>query len=63
MFNVDKTPVNLKYVNLADAYFMENPEYIYYKLDPDEVSRELLDETFITIHPERVKKLNRYVTY
>lgn len=61
LFNVDKTPLNTQFTNLADVYFMENPEYIYYRLDPDEVSKELLDNNFLSISSDKVKKMNEFV--
>lgn len=61
IFNVDKTPINTQFTNLADVYFLENPEYIYYRLDPDEVSKELLDNNFLSISIDKVKKMNKFV--
>jgi len=51
----------LEYTNLADIYFIENPEYIHYRLDAETVSKELLDQVFISITPDKAKNLKNYV--
>jgi hypothetical protein len=47
-------PQGLAMSNFADRMFVSNPDAIHYKLDPKDVSPDLLDSIFITIPADEV---------
>lgn len=61
MFYVTSRPQVEDYVNMADVYFMLDPAYIHYRLDPDDISPEILEKVFMSVDPVVFSELDKYV--
>jgi len=56
-----RTPLNVTGLNAAEVEFIANPDVVYYKYRNTDIRDELLQQYFLTYHPNRTAELWRYI--